>query len=154
MKKALVTILIVIIIAALIVGGMLVWRVRHSPEYALVMTVKDIEENGIEALGNHCTEEFAADLKNVTDYTGSGLIDSLSSFFIGKDVMSIIQEQADKIEWGVGDIEKGKTNATAIITYDYDNGKITGTFDVDMVKEKREWKISDVDFPEVDKINW
>ena len=155
MKKVLITVLIIIIIAALIVGGIMILRVRHSPEYALAMTVKDIEENGIEALEAHCTDKFAKEFKSALDYTNNGFVDSLISFFTGKDdMMSIIQEYADKIKWGVGDIEKGKKNAAAIITYDYNNGKITGDVDVDMVKEKGEWLISGIDFPELDHIGW
>lgn len=155
MKKVLITILIIVIVAALLGDEFLFFKVRHSPEYALAITVKDIEVNGIEALGDHCTKELASDLRDVSDYSGSSFVDSLISFFTGKDdLMSIIQEHAAQIKWGVDDIEKGRNNSTAIITYDYKNGKITGKFDLDMIKEKGEWLISGFDFPKLEHIGW
>ncbi len=155
LKKFLLSILIVILAAVVIAGGTLTLRFFNSPEYALMQTVKDIQENGITALNAHCTEEFSNKLEKAFDFTGSGLIGSLIFLFTDTDkILEAVRENADKIEWSVSDIIKSKNKATAVIGFDYDNGSVIGTLDIDMIKDGKQWKISDIDYPEFEHFEW
>lgn len=64
-----------------------------------------------------------------------------------KDDITILKEKLKQIKWDVVDIMKGENNAVAILSFEYDED-LSGTMEISMVKEEKEWKIDSLQLPE------
>ncbi|MBQ6934814.1 MAG: hypothetical protein IJN37_10570 [Clostridia bacterium] len=64
-----------------------------------------------------------------------------------KDDITILKEKLQQTKWDVVDIMKGENNAVAILSFEYDED-LSGTMEVSMIKEEKEWKIDILQLPE------
>ncbi|MBQ7087428.1 MAG: hypothetical protein IJM96_08150 [Clostridia bacterium] len=64
-----------------------------------------------------------------------------------KDDITVLKEKLQQTKWDVVDIMKGENNAVAILSFEYDED-LSGTMEVSMIKEEKEWKIDSLQLPE------
>lgn len=65
----------------------------------------------------------------------------------------VLKSNLTKIDWDLEDIIKSNKRADIILAFNYDD-KLEGTIEITMIREDGTWKISGVDFPKFDKINF
>ena len=55
--------------------------------------------------------------------------------------VSLLKEHMDEVDWEVADTLKGEDRADVVIGFDYNDGSITGTIDIILIREDNAWKI-------------
>lgn len=150
MKKAL-RIMIPLLLAAAVLGGIFLYGKLHSPEYALLMTGMDIRAQGIEGLKPHLTDEGQAALDSLTALSDNGLAAAALSLLGGREAIEKLKTELASVRWDLRDMLKGRDQSRAILHFSY-RDKVTGTLTVSMVRESGGWKISGIDFPDFETI--
>lgn len=151
MKKKVIVIVSVILLAILIgVGGFLLHK-TSTPEYALHKMINEVNESGITALKPYLTKKALNTIESVGEYTEKTGITDLIGSALQDQAVSFLKEKADEIEWSLEDVLRGTGKADVVIGFDY-NGKIVGTVEIKMIQDGRSWKISGIQFPNFSKL--
>lgn len=152
MKKS--TKIIAVILALVLIAGACggVYFLR-SPEYTAMKIIRDVEESGMEGLRPYLTEDLQKKADAISSITNNKLVNLVIGLLGKEDLVNTIVSELKTVQWEVEDIMKGKNQAVATVHFQYEE-KISGTMEVTMIRDKEGWKISAVEFPQIDKINW
>ncbi|ANU55308.1 hypothetical protein I5Q82_03150 [Acutalibacter muris] len=148
MKKR---VLIVLVIAILAIGVIFaVYKsVSDSPKYALLQTVSDIKEKGVEGLPPHLTKSARAKIEPLLELANNKAVGTIASFFAAYNQnVQLIIEHIKEINWDIGKSSISGTNAVAIVTFAYGDN-FSGSIEVKMKREESQWKIDDLSITEV-----
>ena len=151
MKKVLyfVVPIIVIIISVGVYFGV---SVINSPEYALMQIAKDVEESGVDGLMPHLTEEAQETVSSITSITENKLVNSILNFLGKDDYTNILKSNLQDVEWNLDNVLEGNNRADVVLGFNY-NEKLTGTIEINMIKDNGDWKISGLELPRFTEIN-
>lgn len=141
MKRTVVLLLVV----ALLAGGVGLYLYKtHSPEYALLQTIKDVKERGVNGLYGHLTDDT---YEIVDKWFNNPLVTSVIAFASQNDELENFRENLKEIEWTVQDVLKGRQSADVILGFKY-KSDYEGTIKLSMVKEAGTWKIDKIGLPQ------
>ncbi len=151
MKKKSIIVIIVLLIGIGI--GVIAYSKWNSPERALVKTILDIHNDGIDGLEKHLTEEnieLLEGIQNISeDNIISGLLTATSTDFIAQFLKSKLSE----VDWSLVEVMQGKKYSEAIIGFQYKD-MLSGTIGIKMEKIKGKWLISGIGNPSIEEVNW
>lgn len=152
MKKVLYTVIpiLVIVLSVVIYFGI---SVINSPEYALMQIANDIEESGVDGLMPHLTEEAQETVSAIASITENKMVNFILTFLGKDDYTSILKSNLKDIEWSLDDVLEGDQRADVVLGFNY-NDKLIGTIEINMAKEYGDWKISGIELPEFEEINF
>ena len=151
MKKVL-YIVIPILVIVLSVGIYFGISIINSPEYALMQIANDVEESGVDGLMPHLTEKAQETVSAITSITENKMVDSILAFLGKDDYTSILKSNLKDVEWSLDDVLEGTDRADVVLGFNY-NEKLTGTIEINMIKEDGNWKINGINYPMFDKID-
>ena len=151
MKKVLIIILAIVIIAGLAVGGAFFY-ITSTPEYALVQTIKDVKAEGMDGLKEHLTPGAIRKIEAVEDLASAEGVTGVLSGMVQRSAVDFLKSKMNEVEWTVEDVMKGSDTANVTMGFDY-NDSIVGTIAITMLKDGREWKIDGLEFPKIDKFS-
>lgn len=80
MKKAIIIILSIVLLLAVIAGGIGMYIV-NTPEYALKTMIDDVNTSGMEGLESHLTGNAKEALDTVSSITSSNLFKTIMGFY-------------------------------------------------------------------------
>lgn len=150
MKKSIIAIVILLIGIGV---GVIAYGKWNSPERALVKTILDIHNDGIDGLEKHLTEEnieLLEGIQNISeDNIISGLLTAASTDFIAQFLKSKLSE----VDWSLVEVMQGKKYSEAVIGFQYKD-MLSGTIGIKMEKIKGKWLISGIGNPSIEEVNW
>ena len=117
---------------------------RWSPEYALNEAYADVKEEGLKGLKKHLTANALKTIENVES------IGNLGSLFMGSNPTNLLLGKMSEFEYEVKDILKGSDSARCVLAFNYQD-TVSGTIEIKMIKEEKEWKIDNLGNPHFDK---
>ena len=117
---------------------------RWSPEYALNETYADVKEEGMRGLKKHLTANALKTIENVES------IGNLGTLFIGSNPTTLLLNKMSEFEYTVKDILKGSESARCVLDFYYKDS-VSGTIEIKMIKEEKEWKIDSLGNTQFDK---
>ena len=117
---------------------------RWSPEYALNEAYADVKEEGMRGLKKHLTANALKTIENVES------IGNLGTLFIGSNPTTLLLNKMSEFEYTVKDILKGSESARCVLDFYYKDS-VSGTIEIKMIKEEKEWKIDSLGNPHFDK---
>ncbi|MBO4219396.1 MAG: hypothetical protein J5933_00525 [Clostridia bacterium] len=117
---------------------------RWSPEYALNEAYADVKEEGIKGLKRHLTSNALKTIENVES------IANLGTLFMGSNPTTLLINKMTEFEYSVKEILKSSESARAVIEFFYKDS-VSGTIEIKMIKEEKEWKIDSLGNPHFDK---
>lgn len=151
MKKKSIIVIIVLLIGIGI--GVIAYSKWNSPERALVETILDVHNDGIDGLEKHLTEEnieLLEGIQNISeDNIISGLLTAVSTDFIAQFLKSKLSE----VDWSLVEVMQGKKYSEAVIGFQY-RDILSGTIGIKMEKIKGKWLISGIGNPSIEEVNW
>lgn len=151
MKKKSIIVIIVLLIGIGI--GIIAYSKWNSPERALVETILDVHNDGIDGLEKHLTEEnieLLEGIQNISeDNIISGLLTAASTDFIAQFLKSKLSE----VDWSLVEVMQGKKYSEAVIGFQY-RDILSGTIGIKMEKIKGKWLISGIGNPSIEEVNW
>ena len=152
MRKAIVIILSIVLLLAIIAGGIGIYIV-NTPEYALKTMIDDVNTSGMEGLEPHLTGNAKEVLDTVSSITTSNLFNTIMGFINQNDYVSVLKSEIKEIQWEVDDVLKSNQNTAVILFFNYED-RLIGTIEISMIREDGDWKIDGVELPEFTEINW
>ena len=78
---------------------------------------------------------------------------NLSTLFTGGNPTNLLLGKMSEFEYTVQDILKGSESARCVLEFYHKDGT-SGTIEIKMIKEDKEWKIDGLINPQFDKIVW
>ncbi|MBQ2001207.1 MAG: hypothetical protein II241_05445 [Clostridia bacterium] len=146
---------VLILIAVLLIGvGAFVGvSIIKSPEYALMQIKNDVQESGIDGLMPHLTDDAQKTVSTITSVTENQIVGALFSLFAKDDYVGALKSNLSEIDWRLDDVLKSKNKADAVLGFNYKD-KLTGTIEISMVYEDGEWKISGIEIPDFEKVDF
>ena len=117
---------------------------RWSPEYALNEAYADVKEEGMNGLKKHLTANALKTIENVES------IANLGTLVMGSNPTTLLLSKMSDFEYTVKDILKGSESARCVLEFYYKD-TVSGTIEIKMIKEEKEWKIDSLGNPHFDK---
>lgn len=117
---------------------------RWSPEYALNEAYADVKEEGMNGLKKHLTANALKTIENVES------IANLGTLIMGSNPTALLLSKMSDFEYTVKDILKGSESARCVLEFYYKD-TVSGTIEIKMIKEEKEWKIDSLGNPHFDK---
>lgn len=145
-KKALIAAIIFLLLV--VVSGAVI-SIRNSPEYALLVMVKEVETSGVEGLKPYLTGEVLESVEYIDTLSENKVIGAISSILNAEYYMDLLKTELTQVRWELNDIQKSSGQAQISLSFNYEE-KLTGTVDFTMVRENRAWKISEISLLELD----
>lgn len=152
MKKAIVIISSIVLLLAVIAGGIGLYIV-NTPEYTLKTMIDDVNTSGMEGLEPYLTGNAKESLDTVSSITSSNLFNTIMGFINQNDYVGVLKSEIQEVQWEVDDVLKSKENAAVVLSFNYED-KLVGTIEISMVREDGDWKIDGIEFPNFTEINW
>lgn len=140
MKKIVAVIVLILVVG----GGVFAWQTLHSPAYALKGVVEDVQENGLEGLRAHLTQDGTQKLDVLIRIRDNEYIGSLLQMASQTEAVQNILTKFSELKWTLGDVQTGKESATVTANFK-DPGSFSGSIDIAMKKEDNTWKIDSFD---------
>lgn len=152
MKKSAVIMLIIlaVVLVAVAIAAFCFFR---SPEYALLKIRTDVQEQGLEGLKPHLTQQGQETVDKITSLAENDLVGLVVGLLGKEDGINTLMNELRQIQWGLEDIMKGSENVSVILSFNYKE-KLTGTIEISMIREEGTWLINGVEFPEFDSFDW
>lgn len=149
MKKAgkIILVIIIVLLTALVAAGI---YIVHTPEYALIQTVRDVNEEGLEGLESHLTENA---LEKVTTFSKIAENEYLAGILQMTGQSENLEHYFENMQCEVTDIQKGKQSATVMLSFE-NPGHFSGTIEMTMIKDQTGWKIDDLQNLDIDDIQF
>lgn len=149
MKKAR---FVIVPISILLIGVFVFFGISilNSPEYALMQIADDIEENGIEGIMTHLTDDAKKTVSTIISVTDSKFINSIFQLTQNEDFTDVLISNLKEIEWSLCEVLKSKEKADVVLEFNY-NDKLSGTIEIKMFRENGDWKISGIGLPKLNK---
>ena len=117
---------------------------RWSPEYALNEAYADVKEEGMNGLKKHLTANALKTIENVES------IANLGTLIMGSNPTTLLLSKMSDFEYTVKDILKGSESARCVLEFYYKD-TVSGTIEIKMIKEEKDWKIDSLGNPHFDK---
>ena len=117
---------------------------RWSPECALNEAYADVKEEGMNGLKKHLTANALKTIENVES------IANLGTLIMGSNPTTLLLSKMSDFEYTVKDILKGSESARCVLEFYYKD-TVSGTIEIKMIKEEKEWKIDSLGNPHFDK---
>ena len=152
MKKTWLIIGAVVAALAIVVACLGIYLVR-TPEYALLKISKDVKDSGVDGLRPHLTQGARETLDTITSIAENKLVGALMGMIGDGGYVSVLKTELQQIQWGLNDIIKGDDKAEVILDFNYDE-RLVGTIAITMIRESEGWKISGLELPKFDRIDW
>ena len=152
MKRAIFIIISVVLLGVIGIVGTGIY-ITNTLEYALKVMIDDVGTSGMDGLYPHLTGKAKTTMEAVSAVADNRIVSTLAGFIGQSEYVGILKSKMQEIQWSVRDVLKSKENVSVILSFNYED-KLVGTMELSMLKEGGEWKISGVDFPEFEKINW
>ncbi|MDO4648932.1 MAG: hypothetical protein Q4B26_09800 [Eubacteriales bacterium] len=147
--KIIVITLSILIVAGLAGGGLYVYSRLNSPEYALLQTQKDVQENGISGLSSHVTEDLKPMVETAASVADSSIVSGLVGLLSSAaddNGLSKLQEHLSEISWELGDVLKSKNSADVHLVFKYKE-EFQGDINISMVRQNGTWLINGIGTP-------
>ncbi len=151
MKKAIIIILSIVLLLAVIAGGIGMYIV-NTPEYALKTMIDDVNTSGMEGLESHLTGNAKEALDTVSSITSSNLFKTIMGLINQNDYVSVLKSEIQEVQWEVDDVLKSNENAAVVLSFNYED-KLIGSIEISMIREDGDWKIDTIKFPIFSEIN-
>lgn len=151
MKKFLTITISIVVIVAIVAGGYFLYKTT-TPEYALAITIKDVNTTGMSGLKKHLTSSAIEKVEAIENWTDKSSVSGLLSAITQDSAVSFLKSKMSEVDWTVEDIRKGKGRTDVVIGFDY-KGSIIGTIEITMMKENGDWKIDGLGLPHFDTIS-
>jgi hypothetical protein len=121
---------------------------KISPEYVIEHAIIDVKTSGMEGLKPYLTEKAEKRVDTIK------LVSSGVDLFTGGSMASLLLNKLSDCDWRVIDITKGSESAKGIVGFSFENGEetVTGTVELTLIKEGKEWRIDGVEMPKFDKV--
>ena len=148
-KKVIIAVISILLIAGLAAGGYIFYKTT-TPEYALYQTMQDIRESGMDGLKAHLTSNAREKADRVTEWSDNAIVSGLLSLITQQeDISGLLQSGLSDMTWTLQGVTKEGQQATVTVDFDY-QGKMTGSLNIMMLREDRQWKIDGVEVENVD----
>ena len=125
---------------------------RWSPEYALSCAFEDMNEKGLEGLKRHLTEKALKTVEGFESLSSNTGIDMITNALVGGNAVSTLLEKLNECDWTIEDVMKGKETSKAIVGFSCED-VMTGTIEMELIKEEKIWKIDDLKLPKFESFN-
>lgn len=145
-KKALIAAIIFLLLV--VVFGAVI-SIRNSPEYALLTIAREVEASGVEGLKPYLTGEVLEKVEQIETLSENTVIGAISSMLNVEYYMDLLKTELAQVKWELNDIQKTSGQAQISLGFNYEE-KLTGTVDFTMIREDRDWRISEISLPELD----
>ena len=119
---------------------------RWSPEYALNEAYADVKEEGMRGLKKHLTANALKTIENVES------IGNLGTLFMGSNPTTLLLNKMSEFEYTVKEILKSSESARCVLDFYYKDS-VSGTIEIKMIKEDKEWKIDNLENPHFEKFS-
>ena len=121
---------------------------KISPEYVIEHAIADVKTSGLEGLKPYLTENAEKKVDTIR------LVSNSVDLFTGSNMVSLLLNKLSDCEWHVVDIMKGSESAKGIVGFRFENGGdiISGTVELTLIKEDKEWRIDGVEMPKFEKV--
>ena len=148
-KKVIIAVISILLIAGLAAGGYIFYKTT-TPEYALYQTMQDIRESGMDGLKAHLTSNAREKADRVTEWSDNAIVSGLLSLITQQeDISGLLQAGLSDMTWTLQGVTKEGQQAAVAVDFDY-QGKMTGSLNITMLREERQWKIDGVEVENVD----
>lgn len=148
-KKVIIAVISILLIAGLAAGVYIFYKTT-TPEYALYQTMQDIRESGMDGLKAHLTSNAREKADRVTEWSDNAIVSGLLSLITQQeDISGLLQAGLSDMTWTLQGVTKDGQQATVTVDFDY-QGKMTGSLNITMLREERQWKIDGVEVENVD----
>ena len=117
---------------------------RWSPEYALNEAYADVKEEGMRGLKKHLTENALKTVENAES------IGNLGTLIMGTNPTTLLLSKMPEFEYTVKEILKSSESARCVLDFYYKDS-VSGTIEIKMIKEEKEWRIDSLSNPHFDK---
>lgn len=143
---------VIVPISILLIGVFVFFGISilNSPEYALMQIADDIQENGIEGITPHLTDDAKKTVSTIISVTDNKFINSIFQFTQNEDFTDVLISNLKEIEWSLCEVLKSKEKADVVLEFNY-NDKLSGTIEIKMIRENGDWKISGIGLPKLNK---
>lgn len=124
--------------------GVMIVKIQGSPEYALYMTAKDIEDRGIEGIRDHLSDRAMAKYDDIIDknHCNNGIVGNVLVYVIEGYAKKHLSEVSIKsYEFTKKEVAFAEIN----LLIEYKGVNITVI--IDMVRTDGKWLIDDVSLP-------
>lgn len=138
------SILVVALIALVTIG--IGGYVINTPEYALKEIIRDVNDNGMEGLYPHLTDDAKKKINVVSAALRNDTVTSVIGLINKNNSISVLKSQIQVMQWSISDVLKGKDNASIFLSFNYKD-KLSGTIELLMIREDGKWKIDRLAFP-------
>lgn len=152
MKKTLLVLCSIAVLAAIAISLIGVY-ICSTPQHALMKTLEDVNESGMEGLRPHLTARAQDNLDSFFSLPKNLLLHTLIGLLKADDNGNFLASEFQKIQWNIDHIVKDHSSALVVLAFNYDN-KLVGTIDLSMVQDAEGWKIDGMNFPELDEITF
>lgn len=125
----------------------------HSPEYALMEIIDDVDSSGMDGLTPHLTQDARETVDAISAFTEQKTFSSIVGMLDKTDYAGILKAEIQEIRWEVEDVLKGRKSAEVVLAFNYKD-KLIGTIGLSMIREEDEWKIDSLEFPKFEEINF
>ena len=120
-----------------------------SPESTLKHAFKHLKTEGIDGVKEYLTADTLNSLNKIQSWTDHPLVDMITTAVAGNNKDAILKEKLAECEWTIVEVLKGKDKAKGTVRFKHGDG-LSGTVDVDLVKEDHIWKIDSLNSPKFD----
>lgn len=147
-KKTLIMILSALLAIALLAGGVIIYY--NSPLRALKTMYDDLDEQGIDGLRPHFTDDAAELYDTLMEATDDWVVKKLLER-TGLDLyVDAFKNHSKDIRWEFEDLLKGSSRTDVYVRFSY-NEEVEGLLELRLIKEDGDWKIDGFGLPELDE---
>ena len=143
MKRKAALIIAVALLLAAAGGCLFLYRLLNSAEYALKTIADEVHAKGVDALERHLTENLQPAFRRVRDMMNQPLAQAAAD--AAAVVLDALEQSAGKWTYQVAYIHTSGSHS--IITLRLDGGSFYGNVNIEMLRQKGRWRISDVSIP-------
>ena len=151
MKKKSIIVIIVLLIGIGI--GVIAYSKWNSPERALVETILDVHNDGIDGLEKHLTEENLELLEGIHNISEDNIISGLLTAASTDFIAHFLKRKLSEVDLSLVEVMQGKKYSEAVIGFQY-RDILSGTIGIKMEKIKGKWLISGIGNPSIEEVNW
>ena len=137
--------ILALILAAMVLGGLYAGYMLTSPQYALSSLVKEINQNGITAVEPYLTGDIQSAYSKVMEIVQNPLLGTIMSFSPSQRAIAALANGAGKIKAGYKEVKRNLKEATVTLAVDAEI--CSGEMGLEMIWEKGKWMIRDISIP-------
>lgn len=139
MKKAILIIGTVLLVAAIVVCG----------GYYVLNKTRGVKLAGLDRLQQQASEKLEKAADSISKVTDGAVADSVIALF-GKQTPAAVQAQAQKIRWEIEDVTAGADSAAAVLRFCYAD-RLSGKLFVAVRRDGQSWRLEKIAFSELER---